>query len=301
MKSRLLPLAILLCVPLLSIAQTEATDEAEPIPFYDVEVVLFKNLQGPRGVEFARPTSLPARTDDIIDIQSIDSASAASETGFSLLQQDDLRLIDQADKIVESSRYELMLHTAWRQPGLDFEQSIPVWVRGGKLFGSEYSSIDFKPQNEYTASQIADSIESSGQLPGAENNALSVEQRELDSVLNEQTTLDESSEETANNGLHELEGLITVSLSRYLHVDADLIIRKPRPVGSTQAGFYNNQNSNIADSRILENHRLQERRRMRSATLHYLDNPQFAMLVIISPVEATDENQAAAAVTPLTE
>ena len=43
---------------------------------------------------------------------------------------------------------------------------------------------------------------------------------------------------------------------------------------------------NLPDTRILNNHSLKERRRMRSNKLHYLDNPEFSLLVLITPYEA---------------
>ena len=43
------------------------------------------------------------------------------------------------------------------------------------------------------------------------------------------------------------------------------------------------------DTRILNNHSLKERRRMRSSKLHYLDSPEFSMLVLITPYELPDE------------
>ena len=43
-----------------------------------------------------------------------------------------------------------------------------------------------------------------------------------------------------------------------------------------------------SDTRILNNHSLKERRRMRSNVLHYLDSPEFSMLVLITPYEAPE-------------
>ena len=43
---------------------------------------------------------------------------------------------------------------------------------------------------------------------------------------------------------------------------------------------------NFADTLILNNHLLREHRRMRSKNLHYLDSPQFALLILITPYEA---------------
>lgn len=300
MKFRLVILTLILISPQLLKAQTGTAVEDEPIPFYDVEVVLFKNLQGPRGVEFSRPSSLPARTENTVEIQSAESVNAANDLGFALLEQDEFRLTDQVAKIVDSSRYELMLHVAWRQPGLGFEQSTPVWIRGGKIYGSEYSSIDFSPSSALSASQIADSLSDPDAPSEVNNDGLVTEQRELDAVPGQNAGRVEPAPSRVT-GLYELEGSITVSLARYLHLNADLVLRKPRPVGATQAGFYNTRDSSVQDSRILENHRLQERRRMRSATLHYLDNPQFSMLVIISPYEAEVVNVEAVSATALTE
>ena len=43
-----------------------------------------------------------------------------------------------------------------------------------------------------------------------------------------------------------------------------------------------------ADTRILNNHALKEHRRMRSKILHYLDNPEFALLILITPYATVD-------------
>ena len=95
-----------------------------------------------------------------------------------------------------------------------------------------------------------------------------------------------------HQGLYEFEGKITVALSRYLHVFTDLVFRRPRlsvdPVTSnTPQDQY--LAAYAADTRILNNHSLREHRRMRSKTLHYLDNPEFAMLILITPYEAPQE------------
>ena len=86
--------------------------------------------------------------------------------------------------------------------------------------------------------------------------------------------------------LYELEGKITIALSRYLHSYVDLVLRRPQleidelPNSNAQGLSYT---QNSADTRILNNHRLKEHRRMRSKTLHFLDNPEFGLLVLITP------------------
>lgn len=320
MKIRLLPLFVLLLCSQNAMSQTvkDAVVEDEPLKFYDVEIILFKNLQGPRGLEYTRPSLLPNKAESIVEIQSADSVQAAAEIGYELLKQDDFKLIEQVEKIISSPRYELMLHAAWRQPGLGFEESTPVWIRGGNIYGSEYSSIDFRAQNYPGVLQQLDSAESqqpadnSTNLTTINETSLAAEQQALNAILNkdaEQVQEIPVFPTDTGSGLYELEGEINVSLARFLHVNADLVFRKPRPVGARQVGVYNSPLENAETSKILENHRLQERRRMRSSRLHYLDSPHFSMLVMISPYEVETEELApenssdaeAVSVTPLTE
>jgi hypothetical protein len=95
-----------------------------------------------------------------------------------------------------------------------------------------------------------------------------------------------------HDGLYELEGKITIALSRYLHTYTDLILRRPRLSADSvldnpaQAEYLA---AHAADTRILNNHLLREHRRMRSKNLHYIDSPEFAMLVLITPYEVTEE------------
>ena len=94
-----------------------------------------------------------------------------------------------------------------------------------------------------------------------------------------------------HNGLYELEGKITVALTRYLHTYTNLILRRPRlsadPVldNAAEAEYLA---AHAADTRILNNHLLREHRRMRSKNLHYIDSPEFAMLVLITPYEVAE-------------
>ncbi len=95
-------------------------------------------------------------------------------------------------------------------------------------------------------------------------------------------------------GLYELEGWLRVSLSRYLHTEANLVLRepaKPEQIAQTRNG----QRVPPIDSsgrKLLINYPLKEKRRMRSKRLHYLDHPEYGLLVLITPY------QPAAAVKP---
>ena len=255
--------------------------DTETLPLYDVEIVIFKNIKVPKSREFVLPVSSPAKDKKILDLSSVRSIAAANKLGFVILPDQDFRLTEAVKKLVKSSRYELLLHTAWRQPGRDREQALPVWIRGGRVFGNEYTSID-------------DAID-------LQENALDANLQKADGTINEfdeqaleALELEQLEQKSARRGqgLYELEGKITVALSRYLHLYTDLVLRRPRqsidPVLDRSV-----QERPLAtyttDTRILNNHILREHRRMRSKNLHYLDNPEFGMLVLMTPYEVPED------------
>jgi hypothetical protein len=248
-------------VGMLTCATVRSAEPAptEEIKYYDVEIVIFKNVSVPKGHEFNLPTPAASPTENTVDLADPTSLEKARDFGFEPLKAEELRLQESVDKIVKSSRYQLLTHIGWRQPGLDQQHAIPIWIKGGTVFGPGYSSIDeILPAKSVTAESNPD------QIATAEINP---------------------------NGLYELEGLITVTLSRYLHTKADLVLRKPAdPYQLLQ------QSDELADTtaqevadiegQLLLNYALNEKRRMRSKKLHYLDNPEFGLLVLITPYEA---------------
>jgi len=255
-----------LLLPSLSLAQSND----EEIRYYDVEVIIFKNVQVPKGKEYILPVSLPTRDSEVLDLASPKSIKAAKKKSYNIIPAKNLRLIDKAEKIVKSPYYKLLKHIGWRQPGLEKGKVMPVWIRGGKIYGDEYVSID---------SQL-------GSMSGGTINQFDDQTASANSLQKIRGT---------HEKLYELEGKITVSLSRYLHTYADLILRRPRlsleqtldnPELAAQLQF-------SPDTRILNNHSLNEHRRMRSKSLHYLDSPELSMLVLITPVEKTAIDSAA--------
>ncbi len=274
-----LTLATLL--PAIGLAQTTATS-GKAIPRYDVEIIVFKNIKAPTSKEYILPLSSPSKGDKLLDLSSPGSLAAAAPQGYELISDKEFRLLDVAARLVESSRYELLLHTAWRQPGLERKQALPVWIRGGRIYGNEYTSID----NEI------DILESIPQLnsnqPNEEQN-FAFDEQTLESI--ELQLQEQQSRKKPHQGLYELEGKITIALSRYLHTYTDLVLRSPRLKVDPKlrnAAQDSYLAAYAADTRILNNHSLKEHRRMRSKNLHYLDNPEFALLILITPYEVPE-------------
>lgn len=279
MKFRYLPMLLFVALlPATGLAQSDTDKAEEEIRFYDVEVAIFKNVKAPKSREFILPVSSPTRGEQIFDLASPASVAASAELGYQILSADAFRLLDVVARLVESPRYELLLHVAWRQPGVELENALPVWIKGGRIYGNEYTSID----NQI---EFMDSVPRTAK-DGAETGS----KYEFDAQTMEalQTQLQEQKTLGVHRGLYELEGKITIALSRYLHTYTDLVLRRPRlaadsvpsnPATDQYLAAY------AADTRILNNHSLKEHRRMRSRNLHYLDNPEFGLLIIITPYE----------------
>lgn len=88
-----------------------------------------------------------------------------------------------------------------------------------------------------------------------------------------------------------LQGLITVSLSRYLHVDATLrfeadgLAPLPESLNNTDEtpAVATDINTTSRPTNVV--YLIQQSRRMRSKELHYIDHPVIGMLVMITPVD----------------
>jgi hypothetical protein len=275
-------LVLAMLLPGIAPAQSTSATEVEEIPRYDVEIIIFKNVQAPKSKEFILPVSSPGKGEKFFDISSASSVAELQAEGYELLPTDEFRLIEVVTRLIESPRYELLLHAAWRQPGLERGQALPVWIKGGRIYGNEYTSID--NQIEF--------LESIPQLSPDQQNeeqTFAFDEQTLESL---ELQLLEQQAKQQHQGLYELEGKITIELSRYLHTYTDLVLRRPRlTVDSKQRNVAQDRYlaAYSADTRILNNHQLKEHRRMRSKNLHYLDNPEFALLILITPYEVPED------------
>ena len=282
MISRITLITAVALWPLYAMAQSSETpdENVEPIPFYDVEIVIFKNLKVPKSREFVLPVSSPGKDKNMLDLSSAKSVAAARELGYQLLPSSEFRLIEEVTRLVKSPRYELLTYVAWRQPGLERDKVLPIWIKGGRIYGNEYTSID--DQLDFIESNLGEGDSESGETQ-FEFDEQTLEALELQ-ILEQQAA-------TLHDGLYELEGKITIALSRYLHTYTDLVLRRPRLLSDDVPSTASQDlllATYAADTRILNNHGLKEHRRMRSKNLHYLDNPEFSLLILITPYEAPE-------------
>lgn len=287
-----------------------AQSEEKELIYYDVEVVIFKNLAVPKNPEKVLPNIGPEFVDNFLDLSEQDSIIKAGVLGYTIPKYEELRLTEAALKIHKSRRYKLLAHTAWRQPGVAREEALAIRIIGGTQFGSDYSSIDQAviPSGGHPHlvryDENGDAI-----LPEPE---VIVEETPQPIITNPNDEILEVTEEPKVEQVwYELEGKITIGLSRYLHAYTDLVLRIPNentlqisdiilnpetqdePTLEETLKLIEGEENAPEEIDIttitLNNYALNEHRRMRSTKLHYLDNPELGMLILITPYKAPED------------
>lgn len=222
---------------------------AEDMRYYDVEIVIIENLSKesknsenwPLQVNLVQPENTvqlgqPALSEWLpkdVDLKS----------SYKLLRANTYQLTGEVEKISKSTTQRVIFHTAWRQPGLDKKQALPIYFK-----------------REVPAAPVIEDQNSSEQT-GEDDNL------------------------TAKSTPSILEGILRVTLARYLHLEAELVLQDKLPeVEDSENPFavLDNQSerNDIEKQGVI--HLKQKRNRIRSNELHYLDHPTLSILVHIT-------------------
>jgi len=220
----------------------------EDIRYYDIELVVFESLEETTDSNEIWPTAKQLEMPENAAILGRKFEGKVppeynSSLLFNTLSVKDYQLKEEAENIKASEQHRLLLHTGWRQPGLPRKAAVTVYFN--HAVSEDDGNTDTPVEPEITET-----------IPEA----------------------DSPTPETVAN----LEGLITIVLSRYLHLDAEMLYKKEANTGMVD----------MFDSSFLEDRRekesvfyLKQNRRMRSKETHYIDHPKFSMLVRITPYE----------------
>lgn len=241
---------------------------AGEIRYYDVEIVLFENLDRAAREAEHWPASVELERDENTAVLGERFTGTLPEginprNTFRLLPAKSLQLKEQARKIEESPSRRVLLHTAWRQPGLSRDDAINVY------FQKAVPAVPVEPTVTTGPPVDPETGTAPPPSPYVEPEA------------------------------GEIEGLIKVILARYLHVTTDIVFR-PQPATPPADPFFIEQvepgtgrepfepgteTEPEATPQPVVYRQHQTRRRMRSRELHYLDNPVLGLLVLITPYE----------------
>ena len=188
-------------------------------------------------------TRLPDDADDALR----DALSQGAWQPVSNLSMDDMR-----ERMAESGHYRTLFHDSWRQPISAREQAVPIYIQGAHMLdvatqGSALAEAGFAEPVE-----PADSFE-----PGLSASGLS----EPDPA----EFIGAGIEALAPPApLPELQGTLTLSESRFLHVEPNLWL-----------ALHDGDGEHYFAS-------LTQSRRLRVGELHYIDNPRLGVLIKVS-------------------
>lgn len=223
---------------------------AEEVRYYEVEIIVFESLDSAARQsenwksDINRPIpEIAAELEQPYPGQI--PAQYNPKLSFKPLMQNEYQLANEEKSLIDSKLYRILLHTAWRQPGMDAAVALPVHLN--RSFLSE------TPVTHSVLPTTTGAAAASVPLPMVTTQTRSV-----------------------------LDGYIKIILSRYLHAEVDMVYSTGLPL-TPQTVVANPAIEAPMVQPIL--YRLTESRRMRSKELHYLDHPVMGMLVLVTPYE----------------
>ena len=219
------PVLLSIILIVLGLSASAFAQTQNQTPDYLVEIILFENLNADPASSYSGEVYVPV-TGDAIGINSPTAVNAGFQSANGSSGMNAI-----VGRLTNSGRYRVIDQLAWRQPGLDAKAARAIALNYGEPM-TVYVASDAEPVDGLIRAL----------KPGVIDNEIDIKTVTTD----------------------RLSGSVTISLGKYLHIDANLVML----------------NENGTDSA-----RLRQHRRMRSKELHYLDNPKFGLIVLINPVE----------------
>lgn len=247
-----------------------------PLPDISADALAGSVPQGlPDEMPGAALDATPAATgngaDDVIPL--LDESTTEDQatlppgaTAYQMLAAAEMQLLDAYQRLVAASGYRPLMHFAWRQPVLQPEQAQPVLIYRDMLDEGEGPVLDDLQLLDEGGSGDSPLPGSAAATPAA--------------ITRDPLMVPDSHNMRSGN----IEGTITVSAGKYLHLDLDLLyfVRSQQPRGPL-ALFASNDD-------LLDVYRLRQHRRVRSNEVHYFDHPMFGAMVVVRPYEAPGNN-----------
>lgn len=240
---------------------------AEDMRYYDVEIVVIESLSEkakasenwPLQVNLVQPENTvqlgqPALSEWLPQDKDIDP-----KLSYKVLSSKNYNLAELVEKISESKTHRVIFHTAWRQPGLDKNQALPIYFK-----------------HEVAAPPIIEEESKSTQ-----NNT--IEQDRDISITPKKASAPST-----------LEGILRVTLSRYLHLEAELAFKNKIPdvvISDNPFSVLDNEEERFKIEKQAVIHLKQKRRRIRSSELHYIDHPVLGILINITRYEKPEDEK----------
>jgi len=230
--------------------------------YYDIEVVIIENLTDeaknseiwPLQVNLIQPERTVQLGQAVMSEWLPDDVDLRAS--YKVLGKKHYQLTSEVEKISKSKTHRVIFHTVWRQPGLDKKLALPIHFKREILAAPVASEDENNPTQNTEATS---SFETTDNKP-------------LPSSI--------------------LEGLLRVTLARYLHLEAELTYQNKIPeITDTDNPFAILDNENERNEMQKQGviHLKQKRHRIRSNELHYVDHPVLGILIRITPYEKPEK------------
>lgn len=224
---------------------------------FTVEVIIFEHAgAAAKQTEIWREPDADGAAEPAIRLDALTNAAVprpplGEAALFEPVPSTEYQLKSEARALKRSARYNVLLHTAWRQPGLAPEHAIAVDI--DQPLGSEPAE---------TPTATGSSLTPSGSGP---------------------YTAPASQTDTAvePKARQRLEGSLRLHLSRYLHLAVDLTYFN----GDMTTPEHQFLSDALAVEVVPLSFHLQESRRLRSGELHYFDHPVLGVVALVTPYE----------------
>lgn len=297
MNSDLIPLIapLLLGAALAYTGQVKAT-EREEARWYEVELIIFEHTTpeallaekwpvnpgypSSAGLIELRSEKVPSANQEA---NGISPAMPNTNTGqaYRRLDAKRLNLTKQFEKLQASPHHRPLFHTAWRMQVPPRDKPARIHLNNG--------IARLLPETPKSMTPQSSAAQSTSDIPMAAP------------VIAANSRTGRNPNQLATRPA--IDGVISISIARYLHIDLDLLFRSPEPLPSGTSNDYwvmpepivapndhqaDEPNSDVVtNAQVLINDliRVQGNLRMRSKEVHYLDHPKVGMIIQFLPYE----------------
>jgi len=240
---------------------------ANDVRYYDFEIIIFESLDEESKISEAWKNNVSIEPPEtFVTLGHPYPGPMPKEYipkhTFKLLPRNTYRLAEDAKLLEANEQYRILLHTAWRQPGMTAQTTLPIrlhkeFIVTQKTQESAVSAGDSDP--EVPASNLSDP------------NIIITKSKAI------------------------LDGYLKIVLSRYLHANYDLVYKTGLPLsGEAKTVTVNSEEDAERENLgkpiepLIVSYQLQQTRKMRSKEVHYIDNPAIGIIMLAWPYKGDD-------------
>lgn len=251
---------------------------------FDVEVIVFKRNQNPDAVQENWPDAQPDI--NLNNAILVFDSQALAARGLKVLPKSQWQLNAEYDRLANHAGFKPLVHVAWRQNDGGRGMMPKLRFTAGRNFGDSFYTDGTSKDALITTSEYApDSDQPTEKISGP---------------------------------MYELDGFIRVYVQHYLFIETDLALREPgerKVLEEVQVVPTSLENPTITDvenivadnaisdtqgsaltglqklertysvEKYLKSYHFEQKRRMRSGEIHYLDHPLMGLIIKVTRVD----------------